>query len=644
MKILKITVIIIIFISLLISILFLKNKKTTKTKAAEIASLSCIQNINNKRYIFFQRNGGNPVCNEEEIKKGNPANPIDAWLLMNNNRCQTNEQCGNGLWCYFFNGNQKNSYCLSRDPNCDNGSCWQSNSNIQQNKTNNINASNNISEINNGCFSLKAEFEVRNANDKKAFYSWITFQSEKGGDVKLEYNKSHVAGWNKFPGGVFSYSPQWTQPYVHDSEHAVATLSKGQTLSFDYTGMHSGCTPQSISLSCYIGYNNNGSVFVNGLGCSCKNCQNFESRQNDETENASEIQEVSSTQDTDQAYERKSIQGEDYARKPPQDKDVLITSKCYKHGICSQQITNTNNKPIWKKYIYYNNRLQNIQYYSDENCNERIDDLNKYCQKQPLCQERKCPYPNSNVIYYSYCSDSNIGHCEQNTEYYYSDNRCQQQISDLENYCNTIPKPNLTPPLGEINCYEFDCGEGNIGIKYYAKCTKSLNANQNCGSFNIYKDKISCQNETEVQLNSSSLNNTSIKTWCNNQDRKITFKLVIKSWNKNIDYDPSYPNLEVAFYYPSPTFINYVLICKGDQINLKQPLSGVISKCSQDVKNHFNKVKVELKYKKSPFQLKIPIINNTISINNPMYDVLTHEANIISLNKNQTITIEVDVK
>jgi hypothetical protein len=124
-----------------------------------------------------------------------------------------------------------------------------------------------------GCFYISADFEVRDEGDKKAFYAWVTFNSQRGGDIKLEYNGINVAGWNRFGGGSYTYSPQWTQPHTHDYDSGIAALTKGQEMSFTYRGMHSGCSPQDVTITCSIGYRSDGSTYVAGQNCSCRNCQ-----------------------------------------------------------------------------------------------------------------------------------------------------------------------------------------------------------------------------------------------------------------------------------------------------------------------------------------------------------------------------------
>ncbi len=197
------------------------------------------------------------------------------------------------------------------------------------------------------------------------------------------------------------------------------------------------------------------------------------------------------------------------------------------------------------------------------------------------------------------------------------------------------PTPTLSP--GKINCQEFDCGGANSGIKYYAKCINPSNANQNCGSFNIYKDSNSCSNGGNVQLTTSSLNDTSIKNWCNNQLRNVTFELMINSWTRNINYDPSSPTLRVFFYGNYGLLGSYKLLCEGNEIDLKESLSGATSRCPKDVINNFNKVKVELKYK-TRFEGYSGLVPYGL------YNILSYQKEISSLGVGENIIINVSVE
>ena len=110
---------IILGISSLVSYFLFERKQITKTKATE-ATLGCIQTVGGNQYVFFKRSDASPVCDKNEIQAG-PQN--DAWLV-GAGPCSNNQTCGEGRWCYYFNGQYQNSRCLTRDPSCDNGSCF----------------------------------------------------------------------------------------------------------------------------------------------------------------------------------------------------------------------------------------------------------------------------------------------------------------------------------------------------------------------------------------------------------------------------------------------------------------------------------------------------------------------------------------
>lgn len=258
----------------LISNVFLTKKQTAKTKAEE-----------NCQSLSEKRTGGSPA----RVKPGTDKKDITG--ACNLACCQFHGQCPNNQKCEIPNGYCQSGFscnpATSMKQTCVGNQCvWQpcNGDDCQRNTCTSHEqcigqnppppgGSSRGDRISNGCFSLSADFEVRSEGEKKAFYAWVTFQSQKAGDVKLEYNGIHLAGWSRFNGGTYTYSPQWTQPYTHDHEAGIAALAKGETLPFSYRGMHSGCSPQDITLNCSLAYNNNGSTSVSGAGCSCRNCQ-----------------------------------------------------------------------------------------------------------------------------------------------------------------------------------------------------------------------------------------------------------------------------------------------------------------------------------------------------------------------------------
>lgn|GEM_PF-3229616 len=124
---------------------------------------------------------------------------------------------------------------------------------------------------NNGCFRLSAEIEPREENGKVAFYAWVSFESSTAGDVELLENGNHVAGWNAFGGGRFTYDPHWTQHWPPPGNWAaVSAPDKGQTVMINYEGFVRNCNPQSQTITCTLEALANGQGKVSGTGCNCK--------------------------------------------------------------------------------------------------------------------------------------------------------------------------------------------------------------------------------------------------------------------------------------------------------------------------------------------------------------------------------------
>jgi len=251
-------------ISTLVSSLLVKNKQTVKTRASSgdkaVASLTCIKRAaNNNSYVFFRRADVGAVCDLTDIKKG-PQN--DAWKVGKEN-CTLNGGCAAGDWCYYFDSVQANSRCLRREPSCDNGACI------------NADAGGKDGFVDNGCFKLKTEFTVKNEGSRKAFYSWVVFDSQTAGDVQLLGQGTgdkgdHLAGWNGFAGGSYVYGPEWTQNWSPGNSTAVVGLEKGQGANLRYTGYLRNCNPQSVSVACSLGVTADGQAYVEGDGCGCK--------------------------------------------------------------------------------------------------------------------------------------------------------------------------------------------------------------------------------------------------------------------------------------------------------------------------------------------------------------------------------------
>ena len=261
----------------LVNSLFINKRQTVKTKAQGL-------------YTCYK--GGQPVEQCQSFDK------CDVDGRCNPACCKVDSQCPNGQKCDIPNG-----YCVSgkscnpqtsKKLTCVSGQCvWQPCSGNDCNVntcTSHAQCQNQVNptptpvsggggQTQAGCFYLTADLEVRNEGAKKAFYAWVTFYSQRGGDIKLEYNGIHVAGWNRFSGGSFTYSPQWTQPFTHDYESGIAALNPGQTMPFTYRGMHSGCSPQDFTLSCSIKVDGAGNPSVSGSGCRCRNCGQQQSPQ-----------------------------------------------------------------------------------------------------------------------------------------------------------------------------------------------------------------------------------------------------------------------------------------------------------------------------------------------------------------------------
>ncbi len=269
----------VIAITTFVSSLFLnKNRQITNTEASTIANDSCIQTTQSgKKYTFFERSNGNAVCSLDKIEAG-PQN--DAWEVLGaDGSCGNNNDCINsnrGNWCYYFGNNSSHAKCLRRDSSCDNGSCLGGGE-TPPTATPVPPPGNggSGSEVSNGCFSLKAEFEVQDYQGAKGFYAWVTFNSSTAGDVELlgqgVGNNSHLAGWNAFGGGNFTYDPNWTQSLASGSYMPAVKLSNNSSVQISYTGYLRNCNPQDITISCTLGIDGSGNAYVQGNGCSCKN-------------------------------------------------------------------------------------------------------------------------------------------------------------------------------------------------------------------------------------------------------------------------------------------------------------------------------------------------------------------------------------
>jgi hypothetical protein len=126
--------------------------------------------------------------------------------------------------------------------------------------------------VNNGCFSLSADFEVKKEGASDAFYSTITFS--KGGHNNIYYNGTAITN-----GTSLSYGPAWTHPpFPGCGVGCAAGIAKfpndsgSNRVDFTYLGGIEECNPKTVSLSCAVGVNTNNQTYVSGNGCSCKNC------------------------------------------------------------------------------------------------------------------------------------------------------------------------------------------------------------------------------------------------------------------------------------------------------------------------------------------------------------------------------------
>ncbi|MCS7093491.1 MAG: hypothetical protein NZL96_03685 [Patescibacteria group bacterium] len=125
----------------------MRNRDRNNLRISAVATNNCIQKVNNQDFVFFRRSNAALICNRDEILSNkDTTSSLDAWRVTNRS-CNNNNDCGEGTtnWCYYFN-NPRRNLCLSREPNCDNGSCFPeklaSNQSNQDNQDNNQSSQN----------------------------------------------------------------------------------------------------------------------------------------------------------------------------------------------------------------------------------------------------------------------------------------------------------------------------------------------------------------------------------------------------------------------------------------------------------------------------------------------------------------------
>jgi hypothetical protein len=108
-----------------------------------------------------------------------------------------------------------------------------------------------------GCFHLGVESSVNSSGSGAEFNFTAKFYSDGGdGDIRLEKNGTHVAGWNGWNKGVndpFVYSPQYTGSPI--------TVAKGSSSSVTYTGFvanSAACPNNSSSVTCNLSVSSSG--------------------------------------------------------------------------------------------------------------------------------------------------------------------------------------------------------------------------------------------------------------------------------------------------------------------------------------------------------------------------------------------------
>lgn len=351
------------------------------------------------------------------------------------------------------------------------------------------------------CFNISADIEARNEGSKKAFYVWVNFDSSQGGDVELLYNGIHVAGWNKFDGGRYTYGPNYTQPFTKGSgEAGIAALPADngtREINFVYEGWHNGCSPQTQKLNCTVGVNADGFPFLSGdAGCNAKNfsrggvappaqpggteaspqkagaiCR-YPQKDND-----GEIRCYEGNVDTDGVCRYKqgissgkevSCEGE-YPPKSATTRSETTSSVATKS--CVDKIPGLS-IPLncgGKKQYY----LKGTAYYSDSKCENKIDDIDGFCTAgSSTCSEAK-NYP---------CSNGKKIYINNNTQIF-SDPTCKIEnlITNRDNYCG-ISSPDCRLPGQNISILSGGrmCDSRNPNAVYV--CSNGSLVPSSCGN------------------------------------------------------------------------------------------------------------------------------------------------------------------
>jgi len=248
--ILTIATVVFLGVATLASSLFLNRnqKQTLKSKAAEPISQSC---------------GGS--CSVPNAYCVTCMNPKEKQSCAADAGVGLVYRCQNGNWKFDPANGIGYPECRTECKPSESATSGQSGSSSGQNQANNA--------ADNGCFKLSADFEVKDDTRGKAFFARVKIASQKGGDVQLEGSgagpDNHLAGWNSFGGGTYTYDPAWTQSWAGGSQVAAATFDKNRTVNVSYTGYLCSCNPQSQTVNCALTVDGSGKASVSGAGCNC---------------------------------------------------------------------------------------------------------------------------------------------------------------------------------------------------------------------------------------------------------------------------------------------------------------------------------------------------------------------------------------
>lgn len=157
-------------------------------------------------------------------------------------------------WCYMFSNG---SYCLMRNQSGGGGGGTGATATPPPGATPTSGAT-----VAGGCFTLGADVNRSQENGQYKFDVSVKFISLGGdGDVKLDRDGRHVAGWNgwnKNVKPVFTYGPEWTG----------GTITNSGNVNYVGTVANSAACPNvQSSMSCSFNVND-GSCSCGGASCS----------------------------------------------------------------------------------------------------------------------------------------------------------------------------------------------------------------------------------------------------------------------------------------------------------------------------------------------------------------------------------------